>query len=48
MDRSEMASNRIPQPDSLREKLRAHYEKGMKRHHARKLTNPLTPEIINR
>ncbi|GFO26286.1 palmitoyltransferase [Plakobranchus ocellatus] len=48
MDRSETGANSAPAQESLRDKLVAHYQKGMRKHRARKLTNPLTPEFINR
>ncbi|GFR63318.1 palmitoyltransferase [Elysia marginata] len=48
MDRSEVGSKPKPHKDSLREKLRAHYQKGMNKRRAKSLSNPLTPEIINR
>ena len=47
MDRSEVDPNPRPAPESLRSKLTAHYQKGMKKPATKLLSSPLAPEIVD-
>ncbi|GFO26285.1 palmitoyltransferase [Plakobranchus ocellatus] len=47
MDRSDVDPNPSPPRESLRSKLKAHYEKGMKKPKPKLFSSPLAPELVD-